>query len=261
MAQAVAPLVEAEASVDPLVLAGAAGALAAFTDHMELSVDFPVAVGEVERSVVCLVVLEEEAVGAAVVCAASTAVWSLAGRVPGLCPFIPGATGRSGATPPPGAAAGPHTVERPSWQAPWAPIAAGALTAAGVASIGMIGGPTMLGVLGLQLGIGRLAYLLRVGLLAWRMGRSWGGWPGALIAYGDWFAWPGLWDWDLPPDLLVGAVLASRYELAPASPPYVYQVPAYEYPFYGYGYGHSFNGYAEAGYALTADAGPRIPLW
>jgi hypothetical protein len=154
MAQAVAPLVEAEASVDPLVLAGAAGALAAFTDHMELSVDFPVAVGEVERSVVCLVVLEEEAVGAAVVCAASTAVWSLAGRVPGLCPFIPGATGRSGATPPPGAAAGPHTVERPSWQAPWAPIAAGALTAAGVASIGMIGGPTMLGVLGLQLGIG-----------------------------------------------------------------------------------------------------------
>jgi hypothetical protein len=41
----------------------------------------------------------------------------------------------------------------------------------------------------------------------------------------------------------------------------VYQVPAYEYPFYGYGYGHPFNGYAEAGYALTADAGPRIPLW
>ena len=96
---------------------------------------------------------------------------------------------------------------------------------------------------------------------AWPAAWDWGGWPGALIAYGDWFAWPGLWDWDLPPDLLVGAVLASRYELAPASPPYVYQVPAYEYPFYGYGYGHSFNGYAEAGYALTADAGPRIPLW
>jgi hypothetical protein len=242
MAQAVAPLVEAEASVDPLVLAGAAGALAAFTDHMELSVDFPVAVGEVERSVVCLVVLEEEAVGAAVVCAASTAVWSLAGRVPGLCPFIPGATGRSGATPPPGAAAGPHTVERPSWQAPWAPIAAGAPTAAGV-------------------GFYRDDWWADYAWGAWPAAWDWGGWPGALIAYGDWFAWPGLWDWDLPPDLLVGAVLASRYELAPASPPYVYQVPAYEYPFYGYGYGHSFNGYAEAGYALTADAGPRIPLW
>src|SRR5512133_786024 len=66
----VAPTLEVEASVDRMVL-GAAGALAAFMDHVEVC---PVAVGGVERSVVCLMALEEEAAGAAKACAASTAV-------------------------------------------------------------------------------------------------------------------------------------------------------------------------------------------
>jgi hypothetical protein len=75
-----------------------------------------------------------------------------------------------------------------------------------------------------------------------------------LIAYGGW-VWPGLWDWDLWP----GLILASSYGLASAYPPYVYSFPAYEYPFNGDGY--AFNGYAEPDYAVTADAGPRVPLW
>jgi hypothetical protein len=81
-----------------------------------------------------------------------------------------------------------------------------------------------------------------------------------LIAYGGWGGWPGVWDWDLRPELWAGVVLASSYGLAPAYPPYLYPVPAYEYPFYSYGY--SFNGYAEPGYALAVDAYPDgAPLW
>jgi hypothetical protein len=76
-----------------------------------------------------------------------------------------------------------------------------------------------------------------------------------LIAYGGWVDWD---LWDLWPGPLAGLVLASSYGLAPTYSPYVYPVPAYEYPFYDYGY---FNGYAEPGYALTAEADPRIPLW
>ena len=88
-------------------------------------------------------------------------------------------------------------------------------------------------------------------------GWPWGGSPGGLLAYGGWVGWPSLWDWDLWPGPWAGLVLASSYGLAPAYSPYVYPVPAYEYPFYDNGY--SFN--AEPGYVLTADADPRIPLW
>jgi hypothetical protein len=118
----VAPTLEAESSLAPTpeatvdrILGAAAGALAV-TDHVELSVDSPVAVGEVEHSVVCLVALEEEAVGEA--CAASAVVWPPVGPSPvQRCPLIPGVTRRSGAAPPVVAAAGAHTAGRPFWQA------------------------------------------------------------------------------------------------------------------------------------------------
>ena len=69
---------------------GGGRSFGSFADHMELSVNYPVAVGEVERSVVCLVVLEEEAVGAAVVCAASTAVGPRPGGYPAFVPLFQG---------------------------------------------------------------------------------------------------------------------------------------------------------------------------
>ena len=158
MAQAVAPLVEAEASADPLVLAGAAGALAAFMDHMELSVDFPVAVGEVERSVVCLVVLEEEAVGAAVVCAASTAVWSLAGA--GTRPVSLYSRGN-----------GPVRRNAPAGRGGWAAYGGKAILA---------------GTLGAYSGWG--AYRGWGGFYRddWWADYAWGAWPAAW----DWGGWP-----------------------------------------------------------------------
>ena len=51
--------------------AGGGRSFGSFMDHVEVC---PVAVGGVERSVVCLMALEEEAAGAAKACAASTAV-------------------------------------------------------------------------------------------------------------------------------------------------------------------------------------------
>jgi hypothetical protein len=48
---AVASIIVAEALVERVL--GAAGTLAAFMDHVEVSVDSPVVVGEAERSVVC----------------------------------------------------------------------------------------------------------------------------------------------------------------------------------------------------------------
>jgi hypothetical protein len=163
----VAPMVVAEASVDRMVF-WAAGALAAFMDHVEVSVDSTVAVGEVERSVVCLAALEEEAAGAAEACPASTAVSSPVGPVPvQRCPVIPAVTRFSGAAHPPGAAAGAPTGGGPSWQAAWPPTAAGVPTAAagvptaaaGVASMagvaGQVGGrPMAVGVFGLVIRVG-----------------------------------------------------------------------------------------------------------
>jgi hypothetical protein len=87
------------------------------------------------------------------------------------CPRIPGETRRSGVAPPPGAAAGPHTAGRPSWQAALPPTAAGGLTAAaGVASmagmVGQEGGPPMaVGVLGVELGVGVAGPSTRSGIL------------------------------------------------------------------------------------------------
>ena len=51
MLVAVASIVVAEALVERVL--GAAGTLAAFMDHVEVSVNSPVVVGEAERSVVC----------------------------------------------------------------------------------------------------------------------------------------------------------------------------------------------------------------
>jgi hypothetical protein len=70
--EAVPPTGEVEAS-DRMVL-GAARVSAAFMDHVEVSVDSPVAVGEAGPSVVCLMALAEEAAGAAAACAASAVV-------------------------------------------------------------------------------------------------------------------------------------------------------------------------------------------
>jgi hypothetical protein len=53
---------------------GAARVSAAFMDHVEVSVDSRVAVGEAEPSVACLMALAEEAAGAAAACAASAVV-------------------------------------------------------------------------------------------------------------------------------------------------------------------------------------------
>jgi hypothetical protein len=92
-------------------------------------------------------------------------------------PPILGRTRRSGAAPPPGAAAGPHTVGRPSWQVAWPPTAAGALTgAACTGMVGQDGGPTMVvGVRGLERGVGAARLSTPVGIF----GLAYGVGPGA----------------------------------------------------------------------------------
>ena len=130
-------------------------------DHMEVSVDSPVAVGEVERSVVCLVALEEEAVGAAEACAVSTAVWSPGGR--GTRATV--STYSRGNAPLRGGA--------PAGRGGWAAYGGKAILAGSLAAYGGWG--------------------------AYRGG--WGGfyggdgWPGGWADYGGWGAWPGAWGW------------------------------------------------------------------